>query len=302
MLIATACAWVTTTGKGWQRHIVFGYVEVIRNTPFLLQLYFFFFGLPAIGIRLPPTQAALLTMVVNLGVYAVEIMRAGVESVPHGQTEAGRALGLRPLQIFRLIILPPTLSAIYQPLAAQFTMVLLGSSVTSAISANELTSAANSLQSINFRTFETYLVVTFMYLLMVFAFCLYASAFLGDIWHGSVLAVPPTQWEASRSLALSWGTTLRLVILPQAARIAVPPTIGFLVQLIKSTSLASIIGFVELVRAGQFINNATLNPLYVYGFVACVFFALCWPISKLSAGLETRLNRGFQRTHDGGTR
>ena len=136
----------------------------------------------------------------------------------------------------------------------------------------------------------------------VIAFCLHASAFLGDIWHGCVLAVPPTQWEASRSLALSWGATLRLVILPQAARIAVPPTIGFLVQLIKSTSLASIIGFVELVRAGQFINNATLKPLYVYGFVACVFFLLCWPISKLSAGLETRLNRGFQRTHDGGTR
>ena len=170
MLIATACAWITTTGKGWRRRIVFGYVEVIRNTPFLLQLYFFFFGLPAIGIRLPPTQAALLTMVINLGAYAAEIMRAGIEAVPHGQTEAGRALGLRPLQIFRLIILPPTLSAIYQPLAAQFTMVLLGSSVTSAISANELTSAANSLQSINFRTFETYLVVTFMYLLMVFAF------------------------------------------------------------------------------------------------------------------------------------
>jgi polar amino acid transport system permease protein len=170
MAIAVACAWAKTNGPLWLRRVVAGYVEIIRNTPFLLQLYFFFFGLPAIGIRLPPTQAALLTMVINLGAYATEIVRAGIESIPHGQTEAGRALGLRPLQIFRLIILPPTLRAIYQPLAGQFTMVLLGSSVTSAISANELTSAANLLQSINFRTFETYLVVTFMYLAMVFAF------------------------------------------------------------------------------------------------------------------------------------
>ncbi len=129
----------------------------------------------------------------------------------------------------------------------------------------------------------------------VIAFCLHASAFLGDIWHGTVLAVPLTQWEAARSLALPWGKTLRLVIMPQAARIAIAPTIGFLVQLIKSTSLASIIGFVELVRAGQFINNATLQPLPVYGFVGCVFFILCWPVSKFSERLETRLNRGYQR-------
>lgn len=128
----------------------------------------------------------------------------------------------------------------------------------------------------------------------VVAFSLNTSAFLGDIWHGSVEAVPGAQWEASRSLALSWGRTLLLVVAPQAARIAVPPTIGFLVQLIKSTSLASIIGFIELVRAGQFINNATLQPMLVYGFVGCVFFMLCWPLSKLSQGLETRLGRGFQ--------
>jgi polar amino acid transport system permease protein len=170
MMIAITCAWARTNGPAWLRRIISGYVEAIRNTPFLLQLYFFFFGLPSLGIRLPPTQAALLTMVINLGAYATEIVRAGIESIPHGQTEAGRALGLRPLQIFRLIILPPTLRAIYQPLAGQFTLLLLGSSITSAISANELTSAANLLQSINFRTFETYLVVTFMYLVLVFAF------------------------------------------------------------------------------------------------------------------------------------
>jgi polar amino acid transport system permease protein len=170
MLIAIACAWAKTNGPAWTRPIVTFYVELIRNTPFLLQLYFVFFGLPSLGIRLAPTSAALLTMVINLGAYATEIVRAGIESISHRQVEAGRSLGLRPLQIFRLIVLPPTLRVIYQPLAGQFTMLLLGSSVASAISANELTSAANLLQSVNFRTFETYLVVTFMYLLMVFAF------------------------------------------------------------------------------------------------------------------------------------
>jgi polar amino acid transport system permease protein len=169
MMIAVACAWAKTNGPAWTRRIVTFYVELIRNTPFLLQLYFVFFGLPSLGVRLAPTSAALLTMVINLGAYATEIVRAGIESISHGQIEAGRSLGLRPLQIFRLIVLPPTLRVIYQPLAGQFTMLLLGSSVASAISANELTSAANLLQSVNFRTFETYLVVTFMYLLMVFA-------------------------------------------------------------------------------------------------------------------------------------
>ena len=108
-------------------------------------------------------------MVINLGAYATEIVRAGIEAVPHGQTEAGRALGLRPLLVFRLVVLPPTLRAVYQPLAGQFTMVLLGSSSPRRSRPNELTSAANLLQSVTFRTFETYLVVTFMYLAMVFA-------------------------------------------------------------------------------------------------------------------------------------
>jgi polar amino acid transport system permease protein len=170
MAIAIVCAWAKTSGPSWSRPIVAFYVELIRNTPFLLQLYFFFFALPSLGVRLAPNSAALLAMVINLGAYATEIVRAGIESVSHGQIEAGRSLGLRPLQIFRLIVLPPTLRVIYQPLAGQFTMLLLGSSVVSSISANELTSAANLLQSINFRTFETYLVVTFMYLAMVFAF------------------------------------------------------------------------------------------------------------------------------------
>ncbi|UZF95411.1 amino acid ABC transporter permease [Bosea sp. NBC_00550] len=127
------------------------------------------------------------------------------------------------------------------------------------------------------------------------AFSLHASAFLGDIWYGSVEAVPRSQWEGAYSVALTRPKTFRLVIAPQALRIAIPPTVGFLVQLIKGTSLASIIGFVELVRAGQFINNSTLKPLFVYGFVACVFFVICWPLSKWSQSLEARLAKGNAR-------
>lgn len=170
MAIAIICAWAKTNGPRWVKPFITFYVELIRNTPFLIQLFFFFFGLPSLGIRLSPNSAALLAMVINLGAYATEIVRAGIESISHGQIEAGRSLGLRPLQIFRLIVLPPTLRVIYLPLAGQFTMLLLASSVASAISANELTSAANLLQSVNFRTFETYLIVTFMYLIMVLAF------------------------------------------------------------------------------------------------------------------------------------
>ena len=145
MAIAIPAAWAKVAGPPALRRAIGGYVEVIRNTPFLLQLYFFFFGLPSLGVRLTPNEAALLTMVINLVAYATEIVRAGIEAVSRGLIEAGRALGLRPAQLFRLVVLPPTLRSVYQPLAAQFTMVLLGSSVTSAISANELTSAANLL-------------------------------------------------------------------------------------------------------------------------------------------------------------
>lgn len=121
------------------------------------------------------------------------------------------------------------------------------------------------------------------------ALTLYASAFLGEIWRGTIQAVPREQWEASQALALGYPAQLRFVILPQALRIALPPTVGFLVQLLKATSLASIIGFTELTRAAQIVNNATFRPLIVYAIVAGVYFALCWPLSLLSERLEGRL-------------
>jgi polar amino acid transport system permease protein len=118
---------------------------------------------------------------------------------------------------------------------------------------------------------------------------LYGSAFLGEIWRGCIEAVPAGQSEAARSLGLrQWQTNL-LVVLPQALRLAIPPTIGFLVQLIKNTSLASIIGFTELTRTGQLINNATYQPLTVFIIVSLIYFALCWPLSLASRRLEIRL-------------
>lgn len=122
------------------------------------------------------------------------------------------------------------------------------------------------------------------------ALTLYTSAFLAEIWRGCVAAVPRGQWEAARSLALGFGEQLRHVILPQAVRIAIPPTVGFLVQVVKGTALASVIGFVELTKAGTMITNATFRPFLVYGCVALLYFVLCFPVSVYARGLERKLH------------
>jgi polar amino acid transport system permease protein len=170
LIVAVICAYLRTSGPKPVRALVGAYVEGIRNTPFLVQLYIVFFSLPAIGIRMDANQAALAAMVVNLGAYATEIVRAGVQSVPAGQIEVGLALGLKRLQIYRFIILFPAIKAVFPALASQFILLLLGSSVVSAISANELTAIANTLQSTTFRAFEVYIVVTLMYLAIAVAF------------------------------------------------------------------------------------------------------------------------------------
>jgi polar amino acid transport system permease protein len=115
---------------------------------------------------------------------------------------------------------------------------------------------------------------------------LYTSAYLVEIWRGCVDAVPRGQWEAARSLALSFGEQLRHVILPQAARLAIAPTVGFLVQVIKGTALASVIGFVELTKAGSMISNASFKPFLVFACVALLYFALCFPVSLFAQHLE----------------
>ena len=124
------------------------------------------------------------------------------------------------------------------------------------------------------------------------ALMVYSSAYLGDIWRGCVQAMPKPQWEASECLALTRWQTLRLVIIPQAVRLALPSTVGFLVQLIKMTSLASVIGFIELTRAGQIINNSLFEPFLIFGLVGVFYFVLCYPLSRWSQSLESKLNVG----------
>jgi polar amino acid transport system permease protein len=170
LLVAIFCAYGRSAGPRPVRWFIAGYVELIRNTPFLVQIFIFFFALPVIGLGVTANVAALLAMTVNLGAYASEILRAGIEAVPRGQIEAARALGLKRLQIFRLIVLFPALKTVFPALASQFILLMLGSSVVSTISAVELTAVTNSLQSTTFRSFEFYFVATGLYLAMSLCF------------------------------------------------------------------------------------------------------------------------------------
>ncbi len=148
------------------RWLVVSFVELIRNTPFLVQIYFIFFALPFAGIRLSPTPTAVIALGVNGGAYAIEIIRGGVQSISKGQIEAGLALGLHKLQVFRLIVLKPALRAVYPSLASQFILLTLTTSITSAIAAYELTSVAKLIENESFRSFEIYFTVTALYLIM----------------------------------------------------------------------------------------------------------------------------------------
>ncbi len=146
------------------------YIEVIRNTPFLVQLFFVYFGLPTLGIKIPASQAALIALTINIGAYATEIVRAGIESISKGQIEAGRSLGLSGFQIFIYIILKPALITVYPALTSQFILIMLNSAVISVISARELAYQAKFLQSRTFRSFEIYFFVTFLYLGLAYLF------------------------------------------------------------------------------------------------------------------------------------
>jgi polar amino acid transport system permease protein len=152
------------------RYLAAAYVELIRNTPFLVQLFFIYFGLPSLGVKLTANEAALLAMIVNLGAYATEIVRAGVGSIAKGQIEAGLSLGLSRRAVFLHVVLKPALAKIYPALTSQFVIVMLGSSVISQISAEDLTYAASFIQSRNFRSFEVYFAVTVIYLVLAVGF------------------------------------------------------------------------------------------------------------------------------------
>jgi polar amino acid transport system permease protein len=170
LCLAVLCAYGKSAGPRPVQAAIGCYVELIRNTPFLVQIFIIYFSLPAIGLRLAANSAALLAMVVNLGGYASEILRAGIEAIPRGQIEAAHALGLKRLQIFRFIIIFPALKTVYPALASQFILLMLSSSVVSTISAVELTAITNSLQSTTFRAFEFYFVATGLYLAMALGF------------------------------------------------------------------------------------------------------------------------------------
>lgn len=165
--VGTFCAWARTDGPRWFRPVVATYVELIRNTPFLVQLFFIFFGLPSLGVRMDEMQAAMLAMVVNLGAYSAEIIRAGIQATPRGQREAGACLAMTRLQVFRYVVLLPALQRIWPALSSQIVIVMLGSAVCSQIAAEDLTFAANFIQSRNFRAFEVYFVATAIYFVLV---------------------------------------------------------------------------------------------------------------------------------------
>ncbi|HEY0818568.1 MAG TPA: amino acid ABC transporter permease [Rhizobacter sp.] len=169
VVLGVACAWARSHGAPWLRLLVGAYVELIRNTPFIVQLFFVFFGLPAAGIRLSPELASVIAMVVNLGAYAAEIIRAGIDVTPRGQIEAALSLALNRRQVFLKVVLPPALRKVWPALVSQIIIVMLGSAVCGQISTPELSYAANLIQSRNFRAFEAFIVATSLYLLLSLA-------------------------------------------------------------------------------------------------------------------------------------
>lgn len=169
VVLGIAGAWARTYGKPLLKALVGTYVELIRNTPFIVQLFFIFFGLPAMGVKLSPEVASILAMVINLGAYAVEIIRAGIEATPRGQIEAAQSLAMNRWHIFSRVVLPPALKKVWPALVSQIIIVMLGSAVCGQISTEELSFAANLIQSRNFRAFEAYIIATFVYLSLAIA-------------------------------------------------------------------------------------------------------------------------------------
>ena len=166
LALGIAAAWTRTEGSGVGRLLVAMYVESIRNTPFIVQLFFIFFGLPALGVKLSPEWASVIAMVINLGAYSAEIVRAGIQATPRGQVEAALSLAMTRTQIFTRVVLPPALQRVWPALVSQIIIVMLGSAVCGQIATEELSFAANLIQSRNFRAFEAFIVATALYLLL----------------------------------------------------------------------------------------------------------------------------------------
>ncbi|MBL8346265.1 MAG: amino acid ABC transporter permease [Rubrivivax sp.] len=169
LALGIACGWARAWGPKTLAAAAATYVELIRNTPFIVQLFFIFFGLPSLGVKLTPEIASVLAMVINLGGYAAEIVRAGIEGTPRGQIEAARSLALNEFQVFTRVVLPPALARVWPAMTSQIVIVMLGSAVCGQIAAQELSYQANLIQSRNFRAFEAFIVAAGMYLVLSIA-------------------------------------------------------------------------------------------------------------------------------------
>ncbi len=163
-VVGTLCAVARVYGGRWLRLLVGGYVELIRNTPLLVQIFIVYFGLSSLGLKLSAEVSAVIALVVNMGAYTTEIMRAGIQSIHHTQLEAADCLGLTRAQTILHVVLLPAIERVYPALSSQFVLLMLASSITSQISAEELTAVANNVQSETYRSFEVYIVVAAIYL------------------------------------------------------------------------------------------------------------------------------------------
>lgn len=169
LLLGIACGWARASGPRWLRYLAGGYVELFRNTPYIIQLFFIFFGLPAVGLHLSALTASIISLILNLGAYAAEIVRAGIETTPRGQIEAAKSLALSRWQIFTRVVLPPSLFRVWPALISQVIIIMLGSAVCSQISTEELSFSANLIASRSFRNFEAYIVAAVIYLALAVA-------------------------------------------------------------------------------------------------------------------------------------
>lgn len=168
-LLGAVCAVGSTSQSRLARGAVSVYVEVIRNTPMLVQLFLVYFGLASLGLKLSATTSAVIGLVINIGAYSTEIIRAGIESIRRGELEAAECLGLSRWQVLRRVVLPPAIERVYPALTSQYVLLMLGTSTASQISAEELTAISSRIQSDTFRSFEVFLVAAALYLLLSFA-------------------------------------------------------------------------------------------------------------------------------------
>lgn len=169
-IVGAACAMARTSGSPRLQRAVGAYIEAIRNTPLLVQIFLVYFGIASLGFKISAELSAALALTINIGAYSTEILRAGIQSVARSQIEAGECLGLSRLQVYWHVVLLPAVERVYPALSSQFVLLMLASSVTSQISAEELTAAANLLQSETFRSFEVYIIVAVIYLALSILF------------------------------------------------------------------------------------------------------------------------------------